>query len=215
MAKAVLPASLGEHISASRALESPARRAYWRLLLARALGGRLPTLSPDAPTPRVVMFVCYGNIIRSAFAEVLLRSELERLAVQGIEVISSGTDARTGREADRRAIALAPEFGVFLERHRATRVTQELMDRCDAVFAMDFSNQAKLAARFPDALPKILLLAPSPDAPGPLEVPDPYTGDVESVRACYGVLKGRVLSLAAQFAQSQQRSRTYSGNASG
>jgi protein-tyrosine phosphatase len=162
----------------------------------------------------MVMFVCYGNIIRSAFSEALLRAELARLGVDGIEVISTGTDARSGREADRRAIALAPEFGVSLERHRATRVTRELMERCDAVFAMDFSNQAKLTAQFPDSISKILLLAPSVDAPGPLQVPDPYTGDVEAVRACYGVLQKRILSLAAQLAAMQQRSRTYSSNAS-
>ncbi len=214
MAGALIPASLRGRISAYRALEPCARRAYLRLLLARTLGRRHSTLRPDALLPRTLMFVCYGNIIRSAFAEALLRAELERRGIHGIEVISSGTDARSGREADRRAIALAPEFGVSLEQHRATRVTAELMERCDAVFAMDFSNEANLAARFPAALPKILLLEPSPQEPGPLEVPDPYTGDAEAVRACYRVLRSRILFLGGQLAQAWHRSRAYSSNVS-
>jgi protein-tyrosine phosphatase len=214
LARAAIPASLLLHISAYRALEAPARRAYVRLLLARTIGRRKPTLSPNAPLPSAVMFVCYGNIIRSAFSEVLLRAELDRLGMNDIEVISSGTGARSGREADRRAIELAPEFGVSLERHRATRVNRELMDRCNVIFAMDFSNQAELAAQFPDALSKILFLTPAPEEAGSLQVPDPYTGDMEDVRACYKVLKERIRLLAAQFAQCQARSRTYSGNGS-
>jgi protein-tyrosine phosphatase len=210
----VLPASAFEHISACRALEAPARRAYLRLLFARLLGFRHPVFAPEAPTPRTVMFVCYGNIIRSAFAESLLRAELQRRDVRGIEVSSSGTGARSGRPADRRAIALAPEFGISLDHHRATRVTAELMDHCDAVFAMDFSNEANLAAQFPAALPKIMLLAPSPDDSGPLQIPDPYTGDQEAVRACYCALQRRIRWLADQIAQSQ-RARAYSGNVGG
>ncbi|MGE0406170.1 MAG: hypothetical protein AB7O65_07720 [Candidatus Korobacteraceae bacterium] len=212
VARKLVPSVLLQHVLAWRSLDSQSRNAYARLLWLRTLGRRRPVLREDAPAPRVVMFVCFGNIIRSAFAEALLRAELERTGIRDIEVISSGTDARNGREADRRAIALAPEFGVSLEQHRATLVTSELMDRCDAVFAMDFLNEAKLASRFPQALPKILLLTPVSTEPPVLAIPDPYMGDAESVRACYGVLQRRIRMLADQLARSPRESRAYSGN---
>lgn len=69
-------------------------------------------------TARTITFVCHGNIIRSAYAEGLLRARAAgRL---DIEVRSAGVAAVSGRPADPRAVALALERGLDLGSHRAT-----------------------------------------------------------------------------------------------
>jgi len=77
-----------------------------------------------------VIFVCRGNICRSAYAEVIARSI-------GMDSISCGIDTRPGNPANADAIRVAKVRGVNLSEHRATPIqTLDIRDN-DLIVAME------------------------------------------------------------------------------
>jgi protein-tyrosine phosphatase len=138
-----------------------------------------------------VLFVCHGNIIRSPMAEVVFRKRC------GIPSRSAGLHAIQGNAADKRAVEIAPEFGVSLREHQAALVTHELLAPYDLVVAMDRFNEARLLHRYPEAAAKIVMLgtfAPQ-HLPGD-EIPDPYLLDECAIRDCYRTIDACVGQLA-------------------
>jgi protein-tyrosine phosphatase len=62
-----------------------------------------------------LVFVCKGNICRSAYAEAIAKSF-------GIDSISCGVDTRTGFPANEKAIRVAEAKGINLREHRTTSI---------------------------------------------------------------------------------------------
>ena len=68
------------------------------------------------------MFICTGNICRSAMAHWLLKKKLEEKNVKNVEVYSSGIYAVQGDTSTYEAIEVMEEYGVDLKKHRATNI---------------------------------------------------------------------------------------------
>jgi len=129
-----------------------------------------------------VLVVCHGNIIRSPFAAQLLRHTLG--PGTHVSVMSAGVDALPGRAAHPNALRIAEALHVDMSRHAASRLSQELVDRADVIFAADLQQLTTICRRFPDARPKTFLLACL--APRtPLEVRDPINGDDTVFARCF------------------------------
>lgn len=84
-----------------------------------------------------VLFVCTGNVNRSALAEVLLQRWADwylpsRLA-GAVRVASGGLAAPVGRSMSRRAQAAAAAFGGDGASHRVTQLTEEAVRDADLV----------------------------------------------------------------------------------
>jgi protein-tyrosine-phosphatase len=155
-----------------------------------------PSVAPG--TLRNIVFVCHGNIMRSPMAEALLK----RLCTdcEGLSISSAGLHAVMGREADSRAIELAPEYGISLTDHRAKPLTPALVAQADAIFAMDYLNEAELLALHPEARDKIFLLAAQASGnASTVEIADPYRGGVGELRRCYDTVARCTESLARQL----------------
>ncbi len=114
--------------------------------------------------------VCLGNICRSPLAHGIL----QRLALEnGLdwEVRSAGTgNWHVGEPPDRRAIAVAKNFGTDIKNQRAAHFTTTMFDDFDLIFAMDKSNLRNVLglARNDRERAKVRLFL------GENEVPDPY-----------------------------------------
>jgi protein-tyrosine-phosphatase/predicted ATP-grasp superfamily ATP-dependent carboligase len=130
---------------------------------------------------RSILFLCHGNIIRSALAEALVRRELAAL---NLRIASAGVGARTGREPDERACEVARELGVSLEGHRARPVTDALLAAADVVFVMDELNEGLLLSLHPHARRKLRFLGEWDPAAASRVIHDPYCGSLEDVRRC-------------------------------
>ena len=104
-----------------------------------------------------VLFVCHGNIMRSAAAAGFLREELRAAGITNVRVASAGTHAHDGRAADARAQDAARQLGLSLREHGAAKLTTKMVAEHDVIFAMDELNYVNIATTFPESRPKLLL----------------------------------------------------------
>jgi protein-tyrosine phosphatase len=176
-----------------------AGRIYAGLRLMDVLGVRTPNQRRVPPTARSFVFVCFGNIMRSAMAEFLMRKELSDAGIeQHVRIMSAGVHATAGREAHPWAQQAAADLGISLAEHRAKPLTGEMVEQADCILAMDFQNKAELLTLYPAAQEKIYML--STYAQGAWryrEIPDPYLGDLETTRFCGRQLRTCVQNLIA------------------
>ena len=174
---------------------------YAGLRLRSILGIRDKNQPRLPPSTRSFVFVCFGNIMRSAMAEFLMRKALDEtgsVEMEKIRIVSAGLHASPGREAHPWAQAAAAELGVSLAMHHAKLLTREMVDQADAIFAMDFQNKAELLTLYPDAANKIYMLSTYAEGAWKYrEIPDPYLGDFEGTRDCARQLRTSIQNLLA------------------
>jgi protein-tyrosine-phosphatase/predicted ATP-grasp superfamily ATP-dependent carboligase len=130
-----------------------------------------------------LMFVCYGNICRSPFAEHYLQSKLRELSLAELIVTSAGFHPRTGRTTPACIAMLAAEIGIDLTKHRSRVVTKGQLAAADAIFVMDRRNYRELVTQFPWANDKTYFLGLFADN-DKMEIEDPYDMDKERARTC-------------------------------
>lgn len=176
-----------------RRLGPRAGRIYAGLRFRDVLGIHAENQRMAPPTARSFVFVCFGNIMRSAMAEFLMRKALKEVPpekLQHIRIVSAGLHANPRREAHPWMQEAASGLEVSLATHRAKLLTREMVDAADAILAMDFQNKAELLTLYPDAAHKIYMLSAYAEGPWKYrEIPDPYLGDLEVTRHCAGQLE--------------------------
>jgi len=116
-----------------------------------------------------VLFLCHGNVNRSAAAEIILRQDYPN-----IEVKSAGLKTTDGRITAKKMRDVLNDVGYKTEGIRSTAVTQELVDWADEIFYMDDANKKRFVDKFGD-LPKAQKL--SNLIPGVKKIPDPAFAD--------------------------------------
>jgi protein-tyrosine-phosphatase len=171
-----------------RRLGRGAGRIYAGLRLKDVLGMRAENEANVPAAARSFVFVCFGNIMRSAMSEFLMRQALTEAApgeIEKVRIISAGLHANPGREAHPWMQEAAADLGISLSTHRAKLLTREMVDAAEAIFAMDFQNKAELLTLYPDATNKIYMLSAYAEGAWRCrEIPDPYLGDLEITRHC-------------------------------
>jgi protein-tyrosine-phosphatase len=141
-----------------------------------------------------VLFVCYGNICRSPYAQY----RLERLLHHG-DGTSERTPARTrgpaveiasvgfappGRPPPPAALEAAVERGIDMTAHRSRTLTMSLLRRADVVLVMTSPQARDLRWRY--GRPDVLHLGDL--EPGPIsfrDITDPYGHPLEVFREVY------------------------------
>ena len=115
-------------------------RGVIRLALAHAevALGRDGSLPPEPAAVRRLVFVCHGNICRSALAEAVAQDE-------GMQTASFGLSTSSGKGAHPPAIDVARSMGFDLSAHRTTRVEDFVTQSGDLLLAMETRHLRKLA----------------------------------------------------------------------
>ena len=160
--------------------------------------GRTTLPSPFAP--RSVLFVCSGNIMRSALAAAVFRAALLDAGIKDIEIESGGLYAAAGTPADPRALAAARLADLDLEPHRARLVNDELAGRFDAIFVMDRLQALELLQRFPAARGKTFALGACLPGLPRIDISDPYLSDDEESARILSLVASRAVALARTIA---------------
>ena len=145
-----------------------------------------------------IVFVCFGNIMRSAMSEAIALRRLRELGRNDIRIQSAGLHATNGTAAHPWAQAAAEAEGLSLAGHRAKLLTPEMVGKADAIVAMDYQNWAELLSHYPEAADRVFMLGAYCDPPWKnREIPDPYYGDETSTRACCRAIEVSVRRLLA------------------
>jgi protein-tyrosine phosphatase len=146
---------------------------------------------PDPTEVRRLVFICHGNICRSAFADVAARCA-------GLRVASFGLSTDAGRGAHPPAVAAAAELGFDLSAHRTTRAGDFVAEPGDYLLAMEtrqlrrMSRDERLAG-----LPRGLLgLYAAPIVP---HLHDPYELDPAYMPVCLKRIEKAVANLATTY----------------
>ena len=150
---------------------------------------RFRTLRPDE-VERLV-FVCLGNINRSAFAHAVAEAA-------GAACASIGLSTTTGAPATDAAIEVAREFGVSLDAHQATDFSDYTRGDGDLLLVMELRHAHALVAR---GIPseRIVLLGHWA-RPTRYHIHDPHTLSTEYFRTCFAVIRPAVLRLVDELA---------------
>lgn len=200
----ILPTALIEWLADFRSGDVRYRILFLRREFIRALRRDRPR---DLSDVRTIVFVCYGNILRSPLAEELLRSRLEKTGIRDIQISSAGVNASTGKPADERGRISALDYGVSLESHRARLLTAEIVAAADVIVVMDRRNETAVIEGFPTAASKLVLLGSflPPSASGSVFIADPYSGTIADVRRCYRTIATAVEGLVIRLSHNGSR----------
>jgi len=166
---------------------------------AAAVRRRAPGIERRLAQVRSVLFVCQGNVNRSALAEEALRRQP---AGSGLRLSSAGLLGETGRRPSPLSAAVAAEFGVDLQAHRSTGLTAELLQDADLIVVMDRAQFGAVCRLHPGSFGRIVLLASFHEDPDtPLDIADPQGQSADTFRQVYRTVLGAVQGLALRLGQ--------------
>lgn len=157
-------------------------RGLVRLLLAELeyLSGRLKSFTTAHPADvKRLVFVCLGNINRSAFAAEVAR-------VSGARAISIGLSTTTGALAFEKAISTSRLLGFDLATHRATNFNDYKYLPGDLLLAMEVRHARDLVRR---GIPvQAIALLGHWGAPHRIHIHDPHILSERYFQTCFIIL---------------------------
>jgi predicted ATP-grasp superfamily ATP-dependent carboligase/protein-tyrosine-phosphatase len=155
---------------------------------------RSPALAERIRAARSVLFVCQGNINRSAVAERVL-SERFRASSNGPAVASAGFDPRPGRRSTSISRGAANDLHVDLQNHVSTPLIREMLTRFDLIVAMELRQAARIGQLDARAGRHCIVLALLDPEGGPLDIPDPDG----KARAMFSTVYARIVRCVEQL----------------
>ena len=105
-----------------------------------------------------IMFICTGNICRSAMAEAMLKKMLKDKHKENIEVYSCGISADDGDIPTENAVEVMKEYEIDLKKHRATNIYNSNIKNMDLILCATMSHKLAVQRIYPELANKIYTL---------------------------------------------------------
>jgi protein-tyrosine phosphatase len=131
-----------------------------------------------------ILFLCYGNICRSPFAERYAQATFPGR----VHAASAGVFPTDGRPSPEAAQAAARRFGISLGDHASRIVTPTMLRDADVIFVFDARNHLHVRERGRAHLDKTYYLSDL-DLSEPVQVADPWGEDAEAFVRTYRRIK--------------------------
>lgn len=144
-----------------------------------------------------LVFVCLGNINRSAFAHAVAARE-------PVECISIGLSTTTGAPATQMAQEVGREFDISLEGHAATDISKYAPRSDDLLLVMELRHAHRLVDR--GIPPQRIALLGHWARPIRYHIHDPEKLSRDYYRSCFGVILPAVTNLVNELKQADSPS---------
>lgn len=140
-----------------------------------------------------IIFICKGNICRSAYAHCLI-GQNRRMdhSIKGITIDSAGLKAKDGSPSPNGAIQAAKQLSIDMQKHRAKLLSEKMAKAADMIIAMEPNQINQIKELFPYFSERVFLMAPfEPDwnkeyrGWAKYHIEDPYGKDQERFIACF------------------------------
>ncbi len=169
-------------------------RGWVRCLLAQmefAVGRLDRFIQPEPRQVRRLVFVCLGNINRSAFAGA---AALRR----GAQAVSIGLSTSTGAPATDQAMRCAARFGLDLAAHTATDISDYEFVAGDLLLVMEIRHVHRLIGQ--GIAPEAIALLGNWSSPHRIHLHDPHTLSDSYYRSCFALIQSAVDQLVDELA---------------
>ena len=134
-----------------------------------------------------IMFICTGNICRSAMAHALCEKKIKDLNKQNIKVFSSGIYAETGDTPTYNAIETMEEYEINLRNHRATNIKTSNINDMDLILCATNSHKIGVLDMYPNLQDKVFTMKEYVNFDkenNDINIKDPWGYDIETYRFC-------------------------------
>lgn len=132
-----------------------------------------------------VMFVCTGNICRSAMAEKYFNYKInEKKLEEKYRAISSGTSAINGQSSTENAIEVMKKYGVDLSNHMAIHMKDADMQNVEYIFAMTKAHRDIVLSIYPELEKKTYILKEFIGILDYVDIDDPWGWDYTVYENC-------------------------------
>lgn len=123
--------------------------------------------------PKSIIFICKGNICRSAFAEYYMRAKASKI---DIKIDSFGLDVDQGKFSPPQAVETALKLGIDLSENVSKKLSQADIEKADLIIPMEYSQYKRTVAMFPEKKESIQLLREYAPFPASLfcNIDDPF-----------------------------------------
>ena len=132
-----------------------------------------------------IMFVCTGNICRSAMAEKYFNYKIsEKNLEEKYKAISSGTSAINGESSTENAIEVMKKYGVDLSNHEAVHIKNADILNADYIFAMTQAHKDTILLAYPELKDKTYILKEYIGICDYVDIDDPWGWDYTVYENC-------------------------------
>lgn len=135
-----------------------------------------------------IMFVCTGNICRSAMAEKLMAKRIKEEKLDA-EIYSCGTFAENGDYPTIEAIEVMQEYDVDLKSHRANNIRKSDVEKMDLILTATINHKNMVLQLYPQLQGKVFTMKEYVgDIEDGIDIKDPWGSNISVYRMCAGEL---------------------------